>query len=472
MNGSRRNAPAAAAPARRLFSKTLRFVPAAVGLAVPFIFHFEGLSPAGHHALAIFLVAASLWILEPVPLYATAVLIFLLEILFLSDKGFFRIEGAIPYRTLLHPLSSPLIVLFLGGFALADASRKFGLDRELAQLMLKPFGSRPRVILLGVMLITAAFSAFMSNTACTAMMMAVVFPAMASLDADDKLRVALALAVPFAANIGGMATPIGTPPNAVALGGLAKLGIELTFFDWVKLALPFTLVMLAVVWAVLALFFPPKADSVRLSFGSGGERGPARKLVYIVFAATVLLWITGKWHGIPDGVVALLPVAVFAMAKVLSPREFNSLSWDILWLIAGGLALGAGMQKTGLTHWMLSLVPFSDLPWWGVVGAFCAGTLALSTFMSNTATSNLFVPLAVGLASSASGGGLELLVALGLASSLAMSLPISTPPNAIAYSTGLISTRDMAKGGIVIGVTGLLLLVFANRFLWHALGLV
>lgn len=462
------------------YKPALKFAPAVIGFVLPLIIYyvspFSGLSQTGHYCLAIFLAAAALWIFEPVPLYATAVLIFFLQLIMLSDKAIIKfftgapVEGAMKYQTLLYPLADPLVILFLGGFALADASRKYGVDRDLARVLLKPFGTKPKFILLGVMLITASFSAFMSNTACTAMMMAVIFPAMAVLGANDKFKIALTLSVPFAANIGGMATPIGTPPNAVAIAALSKLGKTVSFFDWVELALPFTVVMLGLTWFLLTTMFPGESKEINLKFAPQANRGFKTKFVYIIFGATVLLWITGKWHGIPDGVVALLPVTAFAMMNILSPKEFNSLSWDILWLIAGGMALGNAMEATKLTEWLVGVAHFSAMPSWLVLVSLALATVLLSTFMSNTAAANLFIPLGVGVAVSGGLNSIETVVALGLSASLAMALPISTPPNAIAYSSGTVSAKNMTMAGAVVGVIGLLILLTGTRLLWSAMG--
>jgi sodium-dependent dicarboxylate transporter 2/3/5 len=478
--------------------KLAKFLPALVGFALPLLVHFDGLSTSGHLCLSIFLGAAFLWLLEPIPLFATAILIMLLEIVLLSKEGIvyrFFVEGRAlepdalasmgkysGYKSFLSAISNPLIVLFLGGFALADAARKQKIDAELARLCLKPFGSNPKLILMGVLLITALFSAFMSNTACTAMMMAIVFPAIAALDPDDRFRAAIILAVPFAANIGGMATPIGTPPNAIAIGQLEALkpSIKIEFMDWVKLAAPFTLVMLGVVWAVLTFMFPPKGKVVSMTFTSTKGGGYKKWFVYVVFIITVLLWITGQWHGIPDGVVALFPLAAFTMFGILTPKEFNSMSWDILWLIAGGIALGTGMQETGLTDWMVGLVTWGNLPGWAVVTSFAVGTLLLSTFISNTATANLFVPISVGVAVSLAGStatleqlgatAIPLVVSTGLAASLAMALPISTPPNAIAYASGQIEQKNMARAGFAVGIIGVIVLAALVPLLWKVMG--
>lgn len=179
-----------------------------------------------HRLLAIFLLAALLWVLEPVPVFATSILIITLELIMISNKGlhWFRKppEGhafgeLIPYTDIFSAFSSPIIILFMGGFALAIAASKYELDNNLARVLLRPFGTQPKFIMLGLMLITACFSMFMSNTATTVMMLALLGPIVASAQPGDKGIKALVLCIPIAANTGGIATPIGTPPNAIAL---------------------------------------------------------------------------------------------------------------------------------------------------------------------------------------------------------------------------------------------------------------
>jgi sodium-dependent dicarboxylate transporter 2/3/5 len=187
---------------------------------------FEGLSPAGHIALAVFCFAAIFWILEPIPIYVTSLSIIFLQVLLLSDQSFFLeyisqasgVEYTVPkYQVFYGTLAHPILILFLGGFSLAKAAEKYGLDRNLTRILLKPFGSSPTRVALGVMVVTGVLSAFMSNTATTAMMMTVALPIVAKVPVSDPFRRLVALSIPVGANIGGIATPIGTPPNAVAI---------------------------------------------------------------------------------------------------------------------------------------------------------------------------------------------------------------------------------------------------------------
>ncbi len=199
-----------------------------------------------HRLLAIFLLAALLWVLEPVPVFATSILIIALELVMISDKGLhlFRNPPAghdlgelIKYTDIFGAFSSPIIILFMGGFALAISASKYELDNNLARVLLKPFGTEPRFIMLGLMLITAVFSMFMSNTATTVMMLALLGPIVASAPKGDMGIKALVLCIPIAANTGGIATPIGTPPNAIALQYLTGEN-TIDFLSWMMMGLP------------------------------------------------------------------------------------------------------------------------------------------------------------------------------------------------------------------------------------------
>ncbi len=450
----------------------------ALGFVLPFVLPPAGLGFAGQLALSVFLLAAAFWLFEPVPIYATSLLIILLEVALLSGEGplgeAHRARGyaPLPYADYLATLASPIVVLFLGGFVLAAAAVKHGFDRNLTRLLLRPFGTRPRYILLGLMAVTAALSAFMSNTATTAMMVTVVLPVVAQLEPGDPFRVGLALGVPFAANIGGIATPIGTPPNAVVLQSLARQGVEIAFTDWMILALPLAAVGLLCAWGVLLALYRPRAAALRLKLEGAFDRSRPALVFYGVFALTVLAWVTEGLHGLKSGMVALVPVALLTATGVVTREEVRRLPWEVLWLVAGGLSLGLAMEHTGLAAWVVAGVD------WGALGSawlllgFGALAMAMSNFLSNTVTATLLVPLGVSLGLAGDGLALDWVVGslvIGVAASLAMVLPISTPPNAIAISTGLCATRDMARAGLVVGAVGLLLVALAALFYWPAL---
>lgn len=208
---------------------------------------------------AIFILAVLCWVLEPIPIFATSVLLIGLELLLICNKGPIcfrdpsRIEEMgklLPYQDILTTFASPIIMLFLGGFFLAMAATKYHLDVNLARVFLRPFGESPKFVMLGIIITTAVFSMFMSNTATTALMITIVTPVLRLLPNDDLGRTALVLCIPLAANIGGIRTPIGTPPNAVAMKYL--VGEQaISFGGWMAFGVPFSICLLAIVWTLL-----------------------------------------------------------------------------------------------------------------------------------------------------------------------------------------------------------------------------
>lgn len=436
---------------------------------------FDALSPAGHRMLGIFIAAVVLWVSEAIPLHATAALVILLGILLVSDKSPVPAEGfkAPPITLYFGALANPVLLLFLGGFFIAEGAAKYGLDRSLARVLLRPFGCRPSNIVLGLMLVTALLSMFMSNTATTAAMMAVVLPVIARLPAGDPARISLALCIPVAANIGGMGTPVGTPPNAIVLGALSKTGQHIGFTHWMLLVIPMMIVLLLAAWQFLVRLYPSRTDAICVSIENSSIRGPRAVIFYVTAGITLLLWFTEPLHGIQTAIIGFLPVVVLLATRVITEREFHAMPWNVLWLVGGGIALGDGVGATGLDRWLVGLLDWNSMKPAGVLAALSALALLISTFISNSATANLLIPVGISLAVSPTLNLDARLVALFIAtgSSLAMSLPISTPPNAIAYATGQVTTRQMALIGILIAITGYILLVFLAPILWRITGL-
>ncbi|MCG6201729.1 SLC13 family permease [Psychromonas antarctica] len=418
--------------------------------------------------IAIFVMATLCWILEPIPIYATSVLIIVLELLLVSDKGLWFTQVASPdlghlisYQMIMATFASPIIMLFLGGFFLAIAATKYRLDVNLARVLLKPFGRNPKFVMLGLMIITAIFSMFMSNTATTAMMLSILTPVIALFSKKDLGRVAFALSVPVAANIGGIGTPIGTPPNAVALKYLTAEN-SISFAGWMAFGVPFVVVMLFIAWLLLTTLFPATIKEINLNIKGRFLKTPKAITVYITFVVTILLWLMGGVHGMNAYVVAMIPVAVFSMFKIITKEDLKKISWDVLWLVSGGIALGVGLDKSGFAANAINAIPFADFhPLLLIVGASVL-CLLMANFMSHTASANLLLPLVAALGASMHsllpyGGEVVLILAVTFAASLGMSLPISTPPNALAYASGHVETKQMAKVGIALGIIGLLI---------------
>lgn len=475
-----RTPPGRDAPERRPWRRLLLLgLAGAAAAAVTLAMLGAGVRREAALMAGIFVVAAFLWVTEAIPLFATALLVLLLEILLLANPaglpwlGFAAGEPPTT-RRILNAAADPILLLFLGGLALALAATKEGVDRVLSAWFLRPFGRRPAGLLLGVILVTAAFSAWMSNTATTAMMMALVTPLLAGLGRAAPFRRALVLAVPFAANIGGLATPVGSPPNAVAMAFLKREGHEISFLSWMAALLPFTALLLGGLWLLLLRRYPapptplaPDGERVRL-----GGRG---RVVVTVFTATVLLWLTDRWHGVPAEVTALLATVALAAAGIIRAADVDALEWNVLILIGGGLALGAGLEMTGLDQWVVAQLPLASVRHGLLMLAgLTAAALLVSTFMSNTAATNLLLPLGVSamhVVGERVAPAVEVGVFVAAGASLAMALPISTPPNAIAYARGEVTTRDMAVTGGLLGLAGVALLLTVGPWWFKVLGL-
>jgi sodium-dependent dicarboxylate transporter 2/3/5 len=322
-------------------------------------------------------------------------------------------------------------------------------------------------VLAGVMLVTALFSMFMSNTATTAMMIALIAPLARQVPRGDRFQKGLVLAVPFAANLGGIGTPIGTPPNAIALQAMNARGLEVNFFQWMFFATPLLIGALVVMWFFLLFLFRPRDKTVEVAVQASFTPSFNALTVYATFALTVGLWLSSPWLNslfglnIPNAVVAVVPAAVLTMTRIIGREDFNQLEWDVLFLIAGGIALGKGLSLTGLDKAIVEAVPAERMSLYVLTGACCLLVVGFGTVMSHTVATTLVVPLAMAVATGMA-GGVELQVVpimVAVASSFAVSLPISTPPNAIAYASGLVTTRDIMSVGVVTSILATILVV-------------
>lgn len=435
----------------------------------------EGLTVTQQRTIAIFAFAALMWIFEIVPNWVTSLMVIVGSLLTISDKSLsFAMhtdDGSIfmSSKELMRSFSDPVIMLFLGGFVLAIVASKYGMDVKMARLLLKPFGKRPRAILLGFLVIISVFSMFMSNTATAAMFLTFLSPVLATLPEGERGRTGLAMAIPLAANVGGIGTPIGTPPNATAMGVMESAGISMTFGDWAFRMIPFVIIMVLIAWALLLFFFPFGTKEITIEIPKKETKRTWRTYVaWITFALTIILWMTEQWTGLNANVVALIPLVVYTATGVFTAEDVKEINWTVLWLVAGGFALGYALNDTGLAKTLIGSIDFGSMSValvFVVAGFVC---YFLSNFISNSATAALLLPIMVamgrGLMESTNaeafahlGGQPALIAFVAMSASLAMLLPISTPPNALASSTGMVKTNDMVKVGIIIGAIGLAL---------------
>lgn len=433
----------------------------------------DTLTVVQQRVIALFILAAFLWILEPIPNWTTSLLVIVIALGTVSNKGigYFcnpEFGKLVPYSRIMSAMADPVVMLFLGGFVLAIMAEKYGLDVTIARALLKLFGKDPNYVLLGFLVMISVFSMFMSNTATAAMMLALLSPVLSKLPSDDKGRISLALSIPVAANLGGIGTPIGTPPNATALGQLDLAGVKITFGEWCAHMIPFVFIMILLAWFLLRWMFPFKTKELVLEIPKSEQKKDWRLYtVWATFFGTIALWATEKWTGINSNIVAWVPLSIFTATGLFGQDEIKNINWKVLWLVAGGFCLGYLMQDTGLASVLIKAIPFGEM---SVVAVLVIAGLVcymLSNFISNSATAALLIPILIvvagGMADPSAtnnaeflslGGTSAMIIFIATCASIAMLFPISTPPNAIASSTGLVETRDMTKVGLIIGVVG------------------
>ena len=436
-------------------------------------FGIDGLTVVQRRVIAIFVMAVLLWLTEAIPAWATSIVIIFVLLFCVSDSAFNFLQGAegeygelLDYQGVMSCFADPTIILFLGGFVLAIAATKSGLDVMMAKTLIAPFGKKSENVLLGFLLITGIFSMFISNTATAAMMLTFLTPVFKALPANGKGRIALTMAIPVGANLGGMGTPIGTPPNAFAfkvLNDPAGMNMGISFGQWMMIMAPLVIILLMIAWRLLIKFFPFSQKTIELKIEGHVSHNWRTIVVAVTFILTIILWVLGKRVGINANTVAMLPIAMFAFTGVITSKDLQDIDWAVIWMVAGGFALGNAMNQTGLAANAVNSIPFgifNPIVILVISGLVC---FALSNFISNTATAALLIPIltvvCVGMGDKLEiiGGTPTVLIGVAVAASCAMSLPISTPPNAIAYSTGLINQKDMVRVGVAVGIIGLIL---------------
>lgn len=424
--------------------------------------------PAAEIALLMLIVAAALWISEAIPLFVTSFVILLLGLLWLAPE--MRAAGeSISDTELLAPFFSDIILLFLGGFILSAALRKFRLDEKLARLIIAKTGHSIPVLLMGIMAVTAILSMWLSNTATAAMMLALCLPIVRRFPEQDSYRKAILLSVPFAANVGGLGTPIGSPPNAIAMQYMSQGGFAPSFATWMLIGVPGVVVTLVVAWGVLMLLLRGKQKSIELDMETQSiHLSPSVITVIVVALVTILGWVTGGIHGASPGTIAILPVVVLFGSKILTIGDLKTLSWDVLLMMGGGLCLGKAIAVSGLAAWIVALLPVEQSGWFVLILLFAPAACLMSSVMSNTATANLLMPIILGLGAEHMS---PILMSVAFACTLAMPLPVSTPPNAIAFSSGELAVKDMLVPGAVITIIGLTLALTVGLWYWELVGL-
>lgn len=450
-----------------------------------------GLRPEGQSVAAVATLMAIWWMTEAIPLPATALLPIVL----------FPLLGVMPTGSATAPYANELIFLFMGGFLIALAMQRWGLHRRIALNIVRRVGTSPRRLVLGFMLATGFLSMWISNTATSVMMLPIGIAILALLEEESgPLGTALMLAIAYAASIGGVATLIGTPPNAILAAAASEmLGRSIGFAEWMAVGLPLAAVMLLITWVLLVrVLFPlaagslGQAEAARLVAGEHaalGSMSRGEKAVAVVFTCTAVAWvirapkeiagveipgINTLFPLVSDAMIAVAGALVLFVIPVSLRRRTFALDWDwavripwgVLILFGGGLSLAAGFEETGLAAWIgLQVGGLQALPPILVFAAVATLFVFLTELTSNTATATMGMPIMAGVASGLATDPLGLMATAALASSMAFMLPVATPPNAVVFGSGRVSIREMMRAGLWLNLLSIALVTFVAYFL-------
>jgi solute carrier family 13 (sodium-dependent dicarboxylate transporter), member 2/3/5 len=441
-----------------------------------------GLAPPAWHTAAVAALLAIFWLTEAAPISVTALLPVVL----------FPMLGIASLDATTTPYANPIVFLFMGGFILALGIERWNLHRRIALTVLSKVGAREDLQIAGFMIATAALSMWVSNTATVALMLPVALSIVprdaAGRLGDDKrpFAVALMLGVAYGASCGGVATLIGTPPNAFLAGFMHETyAVEIGFAQWMLLGVPVSLVMLVITWLLLTRWLfpvgrrelPGARAEIQSQLRALGPASVAEKRVAVVFALTALLWITRPlissrlpWLALSDTTIAMgASLALFFVPNghekgrfLLTWEYAERLPWGVLLLFGGGLTLAAAVASTGLAEWLGN--ELSGLQAWPVIVLVLAVT-ALITFLteltSNIATAATFLPIVAALGVSLGQPPLLLGIPAVLAASFAFMLPVATPPNAIVFASGFLSIPQMVRAGLWLNLIGIVVIIAA-----------
>ena len=457
-----------------------------------FVFFFlepKDLSGEGVAILASTLWIATWWITEAIPIPATSLLPIIL----------FPLTGALSIADTTSSYGHKMIFLYMGGFMIALAMEKWSLHKRIALTIIKLVGTNIRSIIFGFMISTALLSMWISNTATTMMMLPIAlavarqFGEFFSLEAGDKAKaeerkfgLALMLGIAYAASIGGMATLIGTPTNAI-FSAVAKeyYDAEVSFSEWMKFGLPLSMILLIICWLYLTMIafkpafqrFSRVSDTIDSELKRLGEIKKEEKRIMVVFVLTALAWITRSFllariiPAIDDTIIAICGALILFVIPardndtILDWTTARKLPWGILLLFGGGLAIAAGFSKTGLAAWIGTEIQYISGTQYLIILLVVTATVNfLTEITSNVATASILLPIMASISATLGFHPYGLMISSCLAASCAFMLPVATPPNAIVFSSGYIKISDMVRTGFWMNIVSVIIIVFAMRY--------
>lgn len=434
---------------------------------------------------AVAVLMAVLWITEAIPIPATALL----------PTVLFPLLYVMPIEAATANYAHHLVFLFLGGFWIAAAVERCSLHRRIALHVLSLIGSRQDRIVLGFMLATAFLSMWLSNTATTMMMLPIAMAVTTRLGTDSHTPFgrSLMLGIAYSASIGGVATLIGTPPNAVLAGIVEKtLSIPISFGQWMLFGLPLSAVMLVICWLYLTRVIARLAglegvhgaQMIDAERDALGRMSTAERRVLLIFSTVAVLWVfkglvpVAAVNSISDSTVAMAGALLLFVLRdgdesnraLLDWAAAARIPWDVLLLFGGGFALAQGFQQSGLAEWIGQQLDFlRHVHWLVLLLVVACVTIFLTEVTSNTATASLLLPIVAGLATAAGHDALQPMVATALAASFAFMLPVATPPNAIVFASRQVAIPEMARAGIWMNLVGIAVIGLFVSLLWPLL---
>lgn len=400
-----------------------------------------------------------LWLSGLVPPYVPTLLLWMATPLLLRPYG-----EQFGLTRVLGWSADPVLALFLGGFALGAAATRYGIDATIARAAIGMSRGRRLALVVLTAGTTAVLSMWMSNIAAAAMMLSALRPLLADLGEGDPLRRALLLGIALGADFGGIATPIGSGPNAIAIAAVERVH-NITFVEWMTLALPLSLGLMVASIALLALRYRLRG-SISLRLPPGGGAVPGARAIVVLFFLTVAAWLTEPLHGVPSAIVALAVTVALFGTGLLGRRDLERIDWSTLILIAGGIGLGRLLEQSGLVRAAADAVPWADLSRPVQLLVLTFASALLSALMSNTATATLLIPLAASLDPAPSTA-----VLIAIAASLGVPFVISTPPNAMVFGEGGLRQNELVVPGLILMILGCLLISATGPFVLRLMGI-
>lgn len=408
-------------------------------------------------------IALLLWLSEAVPPFVPTLVLWALIPIAIQP-----IDNSYSLARVLGWAADPVMALFFGGFLLGAATDSTGLAARFASLAVKWSRGEYWRFLLFAIFITAFLSMWMSNIAAAALVLASLHPMLQKQEQDGRLRRSLLVGVALGADLGGIATPVGTGPNAIAIAAVSQMQ-PVQFVNWMAFALPLTVGMLLLAFLYLRIVTRPCESDWVIDDDPpvmAADHTAASRRFIVLFALTVAMWLTEPVHGVPAAVVAIAAAAMLFLVRILNKSDLLRLDWSTLLLIAGGITLGRLLEQSMLVKEIADSVPFQQIHPAAALFILCFVSASLSAVMSNTATAALLVPLAMTIIPSPSVG-----IIVAISASFGVPFLISTPPNAMAFGEGGLRSGDLFWPGIVIMLAGCALVAFTGPAVLHLAGI-